>query len=131
VVDADNDIIYVADSSEVLSIPIGGGAQTSVSSSNIFGSGGLTMDANGDLLVTVGSSAVGRVLRVDPSDGSTVQISNGGLLKGPRGIVVYSVPEPASLWSGLTALGALVGLALMRQSASSGPLEGRAPGLQL
>jgi sugar lactone lactonase YvrE len=113
VVDVDAGLIYVADSSEVLSLPIDGGAQTSISSASIFGSGGLTMDADGMLLVTVGSSFVGRVFRVDPSDGSTAQVSNGGLLKGPRGIAVFEAPEPGvlpGLLVGVAGLGAIARL---------------------
>ena len=107
VVDDDAGLIYVADQNEVLSLPITGGAQTSVRSTSIFGSGGMVMDADGSLLVTVGSSFVGRVFRVDPADGSAVQVANADLLLAPRGIDVYRAPEPAlvpGLLAGMLAL---------------------------
>lgn len=97
VVDETAGLIYVADQDEILSLPIAGGPQTSVRSSSIFGSGGLVQDEDGTLLVTVGNSFVGRVFRIDPSDGSAVQIADGGFLLGPRGIDVYRVPEPKRL----------------------------------
>lgn len=87
-------LIYVADQNEVLSLPIGGGTQASVHSASVFGCGGLVQDSDGTLLVTVGNSFVGRVFRVDPGDGSAVQLTNAGFLLGPRGIDVYRVPEP-------------------------------------
>lgn len=103
VIDNDAGVIYVADQNEVLSFPIVGGPQTSVSSTGIFGSGGMVMDSDGSLLVTVGSSAVGRVFRVDPSDGSNDQIADGGFLLAPRGIDVFHVPEPDALSTALAA----------------------------
>ena len=119
VIDNDAGVIYVADSNEVLSFPIAGGPQTSVHSASIFGSGGMVMDSDGSLLVTVGNSFVGRVFRVDPSDGSAVQLANAGLLLNPRGIAVHRVPEPGFL-SGLVASTLLLtGLVIRRIKCSS------------
>jgi len=124
-IDEDAGLIYVADDDEILSLPIAGGPQTSVRSSSIFGSGGLVQDEDGTLLVTVGSSFVGRVFRVDPTDGSAVQVANGGFLLAPRGIDVYRVPEPG-LMIGLAFGAGALALALALVSARRGA-ERRVP----
>jgi len=65
------------------------------------------------------NSFVGRVFRVDPSDGSAVQVANAGLLLSPRGIAVYRVPE-SGFFSGLVASTILpAGLAPRRIKRSS------------
>jgi hypothetical protein len=72
---------------------------------------GLTLDTDGNLLVSVGGSATrGRVAKVRVSDGQITTFSNDSKLASPAGLlIVQQVPEPSAILLFLAAWSAAFG----------------------
>jgi len=87
----DNDDILVADLNTVIKVDSGSGAQETISSDFDFNPLDLTLDVNGDIIVSTIDLNIfggGNLVRVDPLTGSQTTITSGGFIESLSGVTV-------------------------------------------